>query len=136
MRVFVVHTKDHVKAALQAARQASCPMALQSTPDAIFYAGPLYLLTMFRQVKQDFPDVEATFTIDCADAHAEAIQAMQVGHTHIRSSAPQKIQTKLAAIAAEHGVTWQDFPYEALDLQLAGSTTDAMIESITRDLCK
>ena len=97
----IVHTIDDVRAALQADKNVT----LQSAPDAIFYAGSLYLLTMFQQAKVEFPESDATFILDCGDAGAEAIAAIQMGHTHIRSTAPKPLLEKLQNIANQFGVT-------------------------------
>jgi len=101
-KIVIVHTIDDVRAAL---RSAQGPITLQSAPDAIFYAGSLYLLTMFQQAKAEFPDVGAIFILDCGDAGAETISAMQIGHTHIRTSAPQPLRAKLSDIAKQLDVT-------------------------------
>ena len=98
----IVHTIDDVRAALQADPSA----CLQSAPDAIFYAGGLYLLTMFRQAKAEFPGSDAIFILDCADASAEALAAMRMGHSHIRSAATEPLRAKLSDIAQQSGVVF------------------------------
>jgi hypothetical protein len=127
-KILIVHTKAHVAAVLEAARRLGVPVMLQSAPDAIFYAGALYLLRMFEQAKTSFPDVECGFILDCADAGAEAIMAMQTGHTHIRSAATPEIRQKLAAIAEDHSVTIHTESYESLDLQAVADTTGECIK--------
>jgi len=99
--VTIIHTIDDVRTALQ---NAKTPVTLQTAPDAIFYAGSLYLLMMFQNAKAEFPDVQATFILDCGDAGAEAVSAMQMGHTHIRSTAPEPLLVKLKDIARQLGV--------------------------------
>ena len=101
----IVHTIDDVRAALQ---NATTPVTLQTAPDAIFYAGSLYLLLMFQSAKAEFPDTEAILILDCSDAGAEAISAMQMGHTHIRSSAAEPLRTKLRDIARQLNVIMVD----------------------------
>ncbi len=116
-RVIIVHTPEHVSAALEATQELKQPIALQSAPHAIYYAGALYLLEMFRQAQQRFPQTEARFILDCADAGVEAVEALQMGHQLIRSSAPAAIKDKLADIARQCGAELTDAPYEALDLR-------------------
>ncbi len=97
----IVHTRDDIVRAL-----TSRHTVLQSAPDAIFYAGPLYLLSMFAGAKREFAHVDAIFILDCADAGAQAVSAMQMGHTHIKSSAPAPLRAKLQDIAAQLDVVF------------------------------
>lgn len=100
--IIIVHTLDDVRAALKTS--SGHTVIMQSAPDAIFYAGALYLLTMFQQASAEYPDCKATFILDCADSGAQAISAMQMGHTHIRSSAAAPLFAKLQDIANQLGV--------------------------------
>ncbi len=136
MRVVIAHTPEHMAAALEAAESLKVPLTLQSPPDAIFYAGAAYLLRMFEQAKSQFSNTNVRFILDCADAGAEAISAMQLGHRDIRSTAPQALRAKLADIAAKHGVQVHSNPYEALDLRSTGDTKDACIKWLKGDPCK
>ncbi len=111
--MIIVHTLEHAKAALQTADQLGKPVALQSAPDAIFYAGSLYLLHLFDEAKRKYPKMETTCIVDCTDAEAEAIAAMQTGHTHIRIVNSAR---KALDIAAQYGITVHTGRYEALDL--------------------
>lgn len=98
----IVHTLDDIRVALKAAGEKT--IILQSAPHAIFYAGELYLHTMFKQASAEFPNAKAIFILDCADAGAQAISAMRIGHTHIRSHAPEPLRAKLQDIANQLGV--------------------------------
>jgi len=112
-RVLIVHTLEQATALLALNR----PVMLQSAPDAIFYAGALYLLSMFREAQKQYPGSDAVFILDCADAGAETIDAIQMGHTHIRSSAPEPLLAKLADIAKQANVIFLDGAYESLDVR-------------------
>lgn len=102
----IVHNLEQAREALKEAAESSENVTLQTAPDAIFYAGSLYLLNMFRQAQEAYPQVKATFILDCGDAGAEVIVAIQQGHKHIKSSAPLEIREKLREIATEHGVNF------------------------------
>ena len=102
----IIHTLEQAKAALEEADKSGKNIVLQTAPDAIFYAGSLYLLTMFRQAQEAYPQVKATFILDSGDAGAEVIAAIQDGHKNIKSSAKPEIRAKLKAIAAGHGVNF------------------------------
>ncbi len=119
MRLIIVHTLDHALCALAAAKKLDMPVILQSAPDAIFYAGSLYLLHMFAEAKAAHPAARATCILDCADAHAEAVAAMQMGHTHIRSNASQPVLAKLTSIAQKNKIILYTEPFTALDLRYA-----------------
>lgn len=113
MRVIIAHTLEQTKAALAAAVECKKPVTLQSAPNAIFYAGALYLLHMFEAAKKAMPDAQAFFIVDCADDAAEAVNAMQMGHMHIRV---QSSEFRVQDIAKQYGITVYTEPYEALDL--------------------
>lgn len=112
----IVHMFEHVVDALEVAQKLNIPVTLQSAPDAIHYAGALYLLHMFEQAHKHFPEVSARFIVDCGDTGAEAVAAMQVGHKHLRSHANPELLEKLTDIAGQHGVQVHTQPYESLDL--------------------
>jgi len=132
-RVIIVHTLAQAMGACETAAALQTPLTLQSAPDAIFYAGSLYLLQLFAQAQAAFPGVKITCILDCSDAGAEAISAMQIGHKHLRSSAAPEIKVKLADIAEQMGVMLHDNPYEALDLLTAPDTKDACKKWLERD---
>lgn len=121
MRVVVVHTLEQAANALAAADDLKLPLTLQSAPDAVLYAGPLYLKHMFEAAQKLYPRAKAQFILDCESAQAEAIAAMEAGHGVLRIGK----NPKLSAIAKGAGVTVVDAPYEALDLQHVRNTKDA-----------
>lgn len=133
-RVIIVHTLEHTLAALEAAAELNSPLTLQSAPDAIFYAGSLYLLHMFEQAKKYHPGVSARFIIDCGDAGAEAISVMQMGHKFLRSDAPPEIREKLADIASQLGAQIISGEYEALDLLQARDTKSACLNWLKEEM--
>lgn len=102
----IVESLGQAIAALAEASKSGSEITLQTTPDAIYYAGSPYLLNMFKQAQSVYPDVKATFILDSGDAGAEVIAAIQDGHKNIKSSAKPEIRAKLKAIAAGHGVNF------------------------------
>lgn len=125
LRPIIVHTQEHVLAALDAAAETQKPLAMMSAPDAIHYAGSLYLLHMYAQAKKYYPQVEARFIVDCGDAGAEAVSAMQTGHRWLYVSAAREMQVRLADIAEQLGVQMVAKPVEKLDLQFAADPAKA-----------
>jgi len=64
MRVVIVHTLEQASQALGTAAELDQPIDLQTAPDAIFYAGSLYLLRLFEQAKTYHPGVSARCILD------------------------------------------------------------------------
>lgn len=133
MRVIVVHTLEDALAALEAAAELGKPVTLQSAPDALFYAGGLYLLHLFSEARKAYPDVDATCIIDCDGAGAETLQAMQTGHAHLRIAEPDN---RIQDIAAQYGIKVHSGPYEALDLLEAGDTKSACKHWLSSKSCE
>ncbi len=106
MKNIIIQTLEEAITALKTAAETGNSITLQSPPDAIYYAGSLYYLNIFKQVQAYYPQVKAEFIFDCGDAGAEVICAIQDGHKTIKSSAKPAIRAKLKAIAIEHGVNF------------------------------
>ena len=102
----IIHTLEQAVISLKTASESGESVTLQSPPDAIFYAGSLYYLNLFKQAQAAYPQAKASFIFDCGDAGAEVITAIQDGHKTIKSSANPAIRAKLKAIATEHGVNF------------------------------
>jgi hypothetical protein len=113
----IVHTVEQAIDALEVAAELNIPVTLQSAPEAIFYAGSLYLLHMFAFAHNACPSAKARFVIDAADSEAEAIAALQMGHKHLRSSAPEEVRTRLADIASQCGAEFITGDFQALDME-------------------
>lgn len=128
MRVIIVHTVEHAIIALEAGKELGKKTLLQSAPDAIFYAGSLYLHHMYEQAKLMVPGAESIFILDCSDASSEALAAMQMGHTHLRSAAPEETRVRLADIAAQYNIAFYDGEFEGLDLAYARDAEKACRE--------
>jgi len=115
--VIIVHTAVQATAALRAAAICQKAAVLQSAPDAIHYAGSLYLLHVFKQACDAVPDARATCILDCGDAAALAISAIMDGHRAVRLNAAPLSQAKLADIARQQGVALYSGYPPSLDLK-------------------
>ena len=111
----IIHTKQDACSALDAACALDVPVTLQSAPEAIFYAGSLYLLSLFSQAQQAFPAANACFLLDCGEARAEGIGVLQQGHRAIISDAPAAIRQQFQ----EMGAVLFERPQQSLDLRFA-----------------
>jgi hypothetical protein len=102
----IIRTLAEAMAAMKAASESAESVILETPPDAIYYAGSLYILDIFKKAQTAYPHVKAEFIFDCGDAGAEVIAAMQDGHKTIKSSAKPETRAKLKAIALGHGVNF------------------------------
>lgn len=102
----IINTLAEALAAMESASESGESITLQTTSDAIHYAGSLYILDIFKKAQAAYPAVKAQFIFDCGDAGAEVIAAMQDGHKTIKSSAKPEIRAKLKEIAEQYGVNF------------------------------
>ena len=124
-RIIIIHTLDQAIDALEVAQALNLAIILQSAPNAIFYAGGLYLFNLFEKAKRTFSNVAPVFILDCANAEAETMQALRIGHRHLRLDSRSNTWEKLVDIAAQYGATIHTEPYEALDLAQVEDTKSA-----------
>ncbi len=124
-RVIIAHTLVHMREAFAAAHTLHTLLVLQTATGALRFAGAQYLLTMFQKAQAEFPAVRAVLILNCDDAGAETVSAMRIGHTHIRSSAPEILKAKLADIAQQLGVVMVEGVFEALDLRYTYKPAEA-----------
>lgn len=102
----IIQSLSQAEEQLKKAERSGTRLILQSPPHAIYYAGSLYYLNIFKQAQAAYPQARAVFVFDCSDAWAEAIAAMHDGHKMIKSSAKAEIMVKLKYIAREYGVNF------------------------------
>jgi hypothetical protein len=114
--VIIVHTLEHTVAALRVAASMNLPVTLQSAPDAVHYAGSLYLLRMFEAACEQVPEAKAAFILDCGDSGAQVLGALQAGHRAIRTCAKPALTAKLADITGQYGAQLYNAPYDCIDL--------------------
>jgi hypothetical protein len=113
---FVVHSRAHLEAVLAAARAAGRPVIAISGEGASAYAGPGWFLALVRQARNEFPDVELTAILDCADRAADALAALKEGAQHLIFTGHPDAAARLTAIAAQTGAKISDRRPDALDL--------------------
>jgi hypothetical protein len=86
---------------LSAARDAlrGAKVELVSPPYAACHAGVGYYVALIAQLKNEFPDVDFTFTVCCGDDAAIAHDALRLGLTSIVFQGPPAMYKKIEAIA-------------------------------------
>ena len=124
-KVIIVHTLAQAEAVLETAGNLRKPVILQSAPGALGYAGSLYLLNLFTQAMQAFPQTNAICGLDCGNLSGYAIGAITDGHRHLRVNMPPEVFAKLESIAGQYGATLYTGQPEALDLQLTADMREA-----------
>jgi fructose/tagatose bisphosphate aldolase len=115
-RPIIVHTREHVSAALAAASDLGVALTLRSAPGAATYLGAAYFQAMVADARAEWPDVAVTAVLDCGDAPGVALGALRHGMTHIRFTGARKVRAKIADIAAALGGALDDDHRQALDL--------------------
>jgi len=115
-RAVVVHSLDHARCALAAARTLRTPVALRSAEGAARYAGAGWFAAMIRQAKREFPDVAFTASLDCGDDAGYAMSAFREGIALVRVRTSKQVRDKLASIARKSGAKLDEDRAPALDL--------------------
>lgn len=113
---FIVHSLDHARAALTAARAAAAPVLLVSAPGAAGYAGCGYFEAMIRRAMTEQPGVAATALLDCGEEPGLVLGAIRHGLKAVRFAGPDEVFAKLADIARQAGAVVVASTPPALDL--------------------
>jgi hypothetical protein len=113
-RAVIVHSLDHARIALGAARAQGVAVALRSAEDAASYAGAGWFAAMIAAAKREFPDVAFTASLDCGDAPGYALAALREGIELVRLRG--RARKKVSSIAKKSGAALDDDPSPALDL--------------------
>jgi hypothetical protein len=115
--VFIVHSLPHAVAALEAAAASGCEIILLSAPDAGGYAGSGWFRELVAAARAAVPAGRCTSLLDCGDDPGAAQAAIRAGIEGIVFTGRHDVADRLAAIAAERGLTFVTArPEPALDL--------------------
>jgi hypothetical protein len=113
----VVHTPQHVQAALTAAWAAQQPVILASAPGAAQYQGPGWLLKVAQTKAMALPGVRWTLVLDAGDAAGFAMAALESGVPAVAvNGLPPAALRSLRAIAEGLGAAVLDGPLPGTDL--------------------
>jgi hypothetical protein len=116
MGALMVHTLDHVRAALAAASGLGRPVLLVTAPGAADYAGPRFLKAMIDRAAIGFPSAEWDALIDCGALGGTAFAALDAGWRRLAVADRGAVATRLGAIAAARGARVEPLPNSILDL--------------------
>jgi hypothetical protein len=98
MAVVVVHHLDQARAALAAATELGCAVALRSAPGAAGYAGVGYLKALGEEIGHEL-------LIDCGDDAGLVMAALRTGCRRIVFSGSTELARRLADMAGQLGAT-------------------------------
>jgi len=112
----VVHSLDHARLALSAARAAKKPIVLRSAKGAASYAGAGWFAAMVARAAREFPGVEFAASLDCGDEPGHAMAALREGVRLVRLDGPKRVRAKIASMAKKSGAALDDDEAAALDL--------------------
>lgn len=125
-RVVLIHSLDHARAALGAARDLGVAVTLLSAPGAGAYAGAGWFAEIEAQARREFPTVEAAFVLDCGDDASAAMAALDRGVRRIAFGAPRRMRDKIADMARQTGVELVRVSGPALDLGTLAARADGL----------
>ncbi len=112
----VVHSLQHVEAALAAASDGTEGLVLVSASGAGASLGPLFWLAMLRQATSAYPQAVFTAYLDCSDEAGTALRALRAGVDHIRFTGRPDVGERLASIAQQLGAEVTDEAFDCFDL--------------------
>lgn len=101
----IVHTVEHARAALAAARDTGVAVVLESAPGAAAFLGAGVFREMIAAARKAVPEAESRAVLDCADAPGLALNALRLGLGAVRLDVPGEVLDKVADIAAQRGAT-------------------------------
>ena len=113
---FVVHSLEHVEAALAAAPEGAPALVLVSAQGAGASLGPLFWQAILRQASEAYPNARFTAYLDCADEAGTVLRALRAGVRHVRFFGRPEVSERLAAISEQLGAEITDEAFDTFDL--------------------
>ena len=97
--VFIVHDLAQAGAALAAAGAAGVRVRIESAPGAASQGGAAWFCAVMHAAGAARPDARAQWVLDCGAEVGAALGALREGVPAIRTRAPLRARTPLAALA-------------------------------------
>lgn len=113
---FIVHSLEHLRAALAAGAATGQPIVALSGPGASAYAGPGWFAALAAAGTAAFPNVELTTILDCGDRAGDAVAALNLGLKHLIFTGHPEAAARLSRIGAGLGAVILDHRPDGLDL--------------------
>jgi Fructose-bisphosphate aldolase class-II len=129
-REIVVHSIEHVEAALAAAAALRVPVTLASAPGAAAQAGPAWFKALIEMASARHADVAVTAIIDCGDEPGAVMAALRAGLRDLRFSGGDALRAKLRDLGAVFHPPVKEG--ESLDLRGVGQPEKAVRAFLAR----
>jgi DNA-binding transcriptional LysR family regulator len=100
---FIIHSLTHLRAALAAGKATGRPIVALSAIGASGFAGAGWFASLTDQGRQEFPEVELTAILDCADRCGDVLAALNRGIAHLIFTGQPELGEKLQDIASQMG---------------------------------
>ena len=114
---FTIHSLAHLRAALTAGAASGRPVVALSATGASGFAGAGWFASLAEQARLEFPQVELTAILDCADRGGDVPAALKLGLRHLIFTGHPEAAIRLQDIAAQSGATVITSRPPSLDLQ-------------------
>jgi len=115
-RAIIVHSLEHVAAALGAAKSMGVEITLHSAPGAARSLGALFFRDMVGIGTAGFPEVVVRAVLDCGEDPGLALNAFRHGIKAVRVTVPTDVQARLGDIARQSGAVLDEGDPQLLDL--------------------
>ncbi len=102
-----IHSLDHARAALRAAKETGEILVLVSAPGAAAYVGPGWFREVVDQARQAYPAVRVDAFLDCGARPGDALAALRAGVPGVIFTGEPRVADKLAALAEARGVAFR-----------------------------
>lgn len=116
MTIIRVHSLDHARAALTAARQLAAPVRLLSPEAAPGFAGIGWWRAMVDVLRAEFPDTVFTAVLDCGPSPGMALAAIRARVGPLRLNLEAAMAARIAGIAEQAEIRVECDGEETLDL--------------------
>lgn len=124
-----IHGADHMRAALEAARELGRAPVLLSPPATL--AGIGWWLQLMALARAEFPDVAFEGVLDCGPSAGTALAAIRYGAGPLEAGVDDAVLEKLADIARQAGTRVEGGGGLALDLAGMSDCTRACRDWLT-----
>ena len=115
-RTVIVHTLDHVRAAMGGAAELGVLVRLRSAPGAAAYLGAAVFREMIAAAAAEFPAAAFIAVLDGDDQPGLALSALRQGIKAMRVDVPPDVAERIADIAAQAGAIVDTSDGPVLDL--------------------
>jgi hypothetical protein len=100
---FTIHSLAHLRAALTAGAASGLPIVALSAVGASGFAGAGWFASLVEHGRREFPEVELTAILDCADRGGDVLAALKLGLSHLIFTGHPEAAMRLGDIAAQSG---------------------------------